>query len=325
MIASTEEGNVFSSVNVEEDIDLKDKILESGIAISSIMNTVMANVYFDEFKENLQKGDFEKVYTSKVFDAITDLCNGTASTIVESGIKVFRARIIKDLGDIYGAKKGIHFEDEIIRGYDWYNSKEPAVGISSEGRANSRYSSYLYCATHGPTAASEIKANIGDYISLASFTTERDLKFVRLEIKDIFEGKTLQACIQNLIARSFSVPVSDTQEYRLTQFISDEIRKHGVDGICYKSHFTNHDNYVIFNCSMDTIKFANSKIIRLHSQQLNFVDFSADKMISTKAIPDPNENEIKREKHHIFAMMKSYEDEIETVHVSEGEETLVDT
>lgn len=319
MVRSTEEGFAVSLKTDDETVDLKDKILESGKILSTIMTPVMANVHFDAFKESLQTGDFEKAYTSAVFNAITDLCTGTATTIVKAGTKVLRARIIKDLGDIYGAKKGIHFENEIIRGYDWYNSKEPAVGISSEGRANSRYSSYLYCATDGPTAASEIKANIGDYISLASFTTKRDLKLVRFEIKDIFEGETVQACIQNLIARSFSVPVSDTQEYRLTQFISDEIRKHGVDGICYKSHFTNHDNYVIFNCSMNTIKFANSKIIRLHSQQLNFVDFSADKMISTKAIPDPNENEIKREKHHIFAIMKSYEDEIMTVNASEDE------
>lgn len=319
MIGPTEDGSVCSPIKDGEDVDLKDKILKSGKTLLEIMTPVMANVHFDAFKEDLEKGDFEKVYTSDVFSAITDLCTGTATTIVKAGTKVLRARIIKDLGDIYGTKKGIHFDDEVIRGYDWYNSKEPAVGISSEGRANSRYSSYLYCATDGPTAASEIKANIGDYISLASFTTKRDLKLVRFEIKDVFEGETVQACIQNLIARSFSVPVSDTQEYRLTQFISDEIRKHGVDGICYKSHFTNHDNYVIFNCSMDTIKFANSKIIRLHSQQLNFVDFSADKMISTKAIPDPNENEIKREKHHIFAMMKSYEDEIMTVNASKDE------
>lgn len=319
MATPIEESFVVSSKREYEDVELKDRILKSGKILSSIMTPVMANVHFDAFKESLQAGDFEKVYTSAVFNAITDLCTGTATTIVNAGTKVLRARIIKDLGDIYGAKKGIHFEDEIIRGYDWYNSKEPAVGISSEGRANSRYSSYLYCATDGPTAASEIKANIGDYISLASFTTKRDLKLVRFEIKDIFEGETVQACIQNLIARSFSVPVSDTQEYRLTQFISDEIRKHGVDGICYKSHFTHHDNYVIFNCSMDTIKFTNSKIIRLHSQQLNFVDFSADKMISTKAIPDPNVNEIKREKHHIFAMMKSYEDEIMTVNASKDE------
>ncbi len=319
MIRSTEEGLAVSPQMDSKAVDLKDKILESGKVLSTIMMPVMANVHFDTFKENLQAGDFESVYTSVVFNTITSLCTDKVTTSVKAGTKVLRARIIKDLDDIYGAKKGIHFEDEIIRGYDWYYSKEPAVGISSDGRANSRYSSYFYCAADAPTAASEIKANIGDYISLASFIIKRDLKLVRFEIKDIFKGETVQACIQNLIARNFSVPVSDTQEYRLTQFISDEIRKHGVDGICYKSHFTNHDNYVIFNCSMDTIKFTKSKIIRLHSQQLNFVDFSTDRMISTKAIPNPNENEIKREKHHIFDMMKSYEDERMTVNASKDE------
>lgn len=320
MDLSTEDNSIFTFEVDGKVVDLKDRILESGKKLSEVLTPVMANVHFDAFKENLKKGAFEKVYTSVVFNAITDLCTGTAATVVKAGTKVLRARIIKDLGDIYGARKGIHFDDEVIRGYDWYNSKEPAVGISSEGRANTQYSSYLYCATDGPTAASEIKANIGDYLSLASFTTQRDLRLVRLEINDIFDGKTLQACIQNIIARCFSVPVSDTQEYRLTQFISDEIRKYGVDGICYKSHFTNHDNYVIFNCSMNTIKFVNSKVIRLHSQQLNFIDFSAHKMVSTKAIPELNKDEIQREKHYIFAMMKSYEDEIMTVHTSEDKE-----
>lgn len=311
MLANPNEGNTFPFEINGEVINLKEKVFESGKRLSEIMVPVMAQLHFKNFEKSLEKGDYEKVYTSGVYKAIVDLCDGTNFITVKPGTKVLRARTIKDINDIYGSKKGIHIEDDVLRGYDWYNSKEPAIGISSEGRANTRYSSYFYCATDGPTAASEIKANIGDYISLASFIIKRELKLVRLEIRDLFDGKMLEDCYKNLIARRFSVPVRDSREYRLTQFISDEIRKHGVDGICYRSHFTNDDNYVVFNCSMNTIAFVNSKIILLHSQKLNFVDFSSDKMIRTEVIPDLSEMEIQTEKSHIMGIMKSYPTEMD--------------
>ena len=137
----------------------------------------------------------------------------------------------------------------------------------------------------------------------------------------MFEDKAINGCYQNIIAHHFSVPISDTQEYRLTQFISDEIRKYGVDGICYKSHFTNDENYVIFNCSMDTIKFNNSKILQLHSQQLNFIDFSGCKMISTKAIPNMDKEQIQREKQYLYGMMEAYQEEMETIEDTDDNET----
>ena len=72
---------------------------------------------------------------------------------------------------------------------------------------------------------------------------------------------------------------------------------------------------------MDTIKYTNSKIIQLHSQQLNFIDFSAEKMISTKAIPDLSKEEIQNDKHYIYGMIKSYKYEncIETDNTMEDQ------
>ena len=310
---TTKEAREFSFEIDGEKLSLKDTILESGRKLSEILIPAIANAQFAAFKEQLKKGEYDKVYTSAVFKSIVDMCKNKKTITLKAGTKVLRARVINDPTDIYSSKNGIHFEDDILRGYDWYNSKEPAIGISSEGRANSRYSSYFYCANNGPTAASEIKANIGDYISLASFTIVHDLNLIRLEEKDMFEDKTISGCYKSIIARHFSVPISDTQEYRLTQFISDEIRKYGVDGICYKSHFTNDENYVIFNCSMETIKFNNSKILQLYSQQLNFIDFSGCKMISTKAIPNMDKDQIEREKMYLYGMMEAYQEEMQTI------------
>ena len=299
---------------VEIDIDgeiasLKNKIFESGKSMAEIMIPALSSTNFNTFIENLKNKKYKELYTSKVFQAINALCNGEKDEYLKSGTKVFRARIVKDVEDIYQEKDGIKFDGDVIHGYDWYNSKEPPIGIACEGRANSQYSSYFYCANEPTTAASEIKANIGDYISLASFIIKRDLKIIRLEKKNFFEGKTPEECYQIFIANHFSTPVSDLQEYRITQFISDELRKHGIDGICYKSHFTNADNYVIFNCSMDNIEFFKSKILRLYSQQLNFIDFSSVKTVSTKQIPKLSKEQLINEKQYIYAMRQSHKQE----------------
>ena len=62
---------------------------------------------------------------------------------------------------------------------------------------------------------------------------------------------------------------------------------------------------------MQTIKFSNSKIIQLYSQQLNFIDFSAQKMISTKAVPNLDKDQIERERHYIYGMIEGYKQEME--------------
>lgn len=304
------DGTNGSPVNPSKEHTTLTKILtENAEVIGIVLATVGANIYFSEFKENLENGQYEKVYASAVFDAIINLCTDENIITIPAGTKVLRARIIKDRDDIYREKKGIHFEDKTLRGYDWINSKESPVGLSSAGRANSRYSSYFYCADNGPTAASEIKPNIGDYISLASFTVNQELRLIRLTEKRIDGIGTMPDLYQNIIARHFTTPISDSHEYFLTQFISDEIRKLGVDGICYQSHFTNGNNYVIFNCPMKTLTFVNSKIIQLHSQTLNFIDFSSNTVLSTTEIPIPDAEKIGEIRQDIYDMIEAYKQE----------------
>lgn len=306
-ITDNTKGSVATTSN--EHTKLSKILTENAELIVSVLADASANIHFSEFKENLEKSEFEKVYTSAVFDAIINLYTDDNIITIPAGTKVLRARIVKDRDDIYREKNGIHFEDKILRGYDWFNSKEPPVGVSSAGRANSRYSSYFYCADNGPTAASEIKPNIGDYISLASFTVTQELRLIRLTEKEIVGIGTMSDLYQNIIARHFTAPVSDAHDYYLTQFISDEIRKLGVDGICYQSHFTNGNNYVIFNCPMKTLTFVNSKIIQLYSQTLNFIDFSSNTVISTKETPEPTAIKIEEDRKNIFDMIEAYKQE----------------
>ena len=49
-----------------------------------------------------------------------------------------------DEEDLYTQSKGIGFKDGRLNGYDWINSKEPPIGLSPNGRANSKYTARKY-------------------------------------------------------------------------------------------------------------------------------------------------------------------------------------
>lgn len=263
---------------------------------------ILWSLDFEKLVNDIDNGNYSDVYSSDVFKTIIGMCKKENITSLKRGSFLLRARII-DEEDLYTQSKGIGFKDGRLNGYDWINSKEPPIGLSPNGRANSKYSSYFYCAADGNTAASEIKANIGDFISLAKFKTKRNMKIINFSNVSVSTNSKLHFYAQRLVER-FSKPINSSKEYRFTQFISDEIRKCGVDGICYTSYFTQSPNYVIFNCSTTSIEFIDSKILKLYSQQLNFIDYSFEKMRVTK-VPDILSNEeILKEKVEIYNLIK---------------------
>lgn len=267
---------------------------------------VVCNIEFENFIYNVSEGRISEAYSSDVFKTLIQMCKRENMSSLKRNTDVFRARIV-DNNDLYSENGGIQFKNGCFNGYNWINSKEPAVGVSSDGRANAKYSSYFYCAEDGNTAASEIKPTINDYISLAKFRTTKTLRLFELsEIQSEINSKEI--FYRNRLVQLFSRPVKDTKEYKVTQFISDEIRKCGVDGIAYKSYFTQSYNYVIFNCSMSTLKFQNSRILKLHSQQLNFIDYSYEKTLATKKIDNLTDDEVLKEKINLINMIKLFKD-----------------
>lgn len=281
----------------EETKEQMDKIAKKFVPITAKFN-------FSGFAEDLKNKNYKAVYSSPVFDVFEEIYKTGKFNTLKEGTKVFRARIVGNIDEIINKQKGIGIKDGVLQGYDWVNSKEPPVGMAeNDGRANCKYSSYFYCANNMSTAASEIKANIGDYISVAAFTTEQDIKLLELIIDDTLSLEEESTFYKNYIATAFSTPINDNN-YFLTQFVSDELRKLGIDGICYKSHFTDDWNYVIFNCSMNTIRFVNSRIIKLHSQQLNFVDISYEKIRTTKLLKEISNEEILKEKCYLYSMIE---------------------
>lgn len=275
-----------------------DNVSAIGKIIADVFLSALCRDVFETFQKDFENNDYENVYSSTIFTNIGILCQKENLLTLEKGRAVFRARII-DSEDLNQGRKGVDNKDGKLSGYNWVNSKEPPVGFSSAGRANIPKSSYFYCASDEITALCEVKPNSNDYISLAEFKCKRKLKIVDLSSKNLDKEHMYETLYMTMLVNHFSVPVKDPEKYRLTQFISDEIRKFGIDGICYKSQFTGSYNYVIFNCSMQNLEFKESRIIRLHSQQLKFIDFSNEKIIQTDSIKDPIPMHIIEEKSQI--------------------------
>ena len=200
---------------------------------------------------------------------------------LEVGTEYYRARIINPEDDD-DLKKGIgKTQDNKFMGYDDINSREPILGIGSEGRNNIAGASYLYIASNPETACMEIKSQFGDLISLAKFKVLKPLYIIDFESEKTFQrkdtefyGMSMGVFFSQLMLR-FTQPVRGENAYRATQIIADHLRKTGIDGIKYKSFLTpGGANYTIFNCHPSAIEFCESKVL-LHKQaNHSFWDFN---------------------------------------------------
>ena len=69
-------------------------------------------------------------------------------------------------------------------GYDDINSREPILGIGSEGRNNIAGASYLYIASNPETACMEIKSQFGcGFETDCKFITKRQMKNIQKKSK----------------------------------------------------------------------------------------------------------------------------------------------
>lgn len=170
--------------------------------------------------------------------------------------------------------------------YDKMNSCEPILGKGRDGRNNVAGLSYLYAASNEETACAEIKSQLGELISLAEFEVKK-----RLNIIDFSCDKTFEREKSKLHEMSFGVfftqlmmkycePVNDSSEYKVTQLISEYIRKTGVDGIAYKSYLSPGGiNYTIFHSHRSLIEYQRSRILIHKQANHSFWDFNNDKAI----------------------------------------------
>jgi hypothetical protein len=137
----------------------------------------------------------------------------------------------------------------------------PPTKLATAGRANSAGISCLYLANDTVTTLHEIRARDLDYISIASFRPNKDLKIVDLSNLDNispfsqgsfdYEWFAINMSILKKISIEIAKPLrrQDSElDYLPAQYISDFVKSLGFDGICYKSTLNKNGlNYAIFD------------------------------------------------------------------------------
>lgn len=125
----------------------------------------------------------------------------------------------------------------------------PLPHSAREGRVNPKGIPCLYLATTKETAMAEVRPWIGSYISVGQFKILRDLELVDCSVEHakgpIFflsenepSPKEREMAVWSAIDNAFSEPVTseeDAADYVPTQVLAEAFRRHGYDGIIYKS------------------------------------------------------------------------------------------
>lgn len=271
--------NTAGSINNDQPLEYRAQALKAKLDIWFTEQS------FEELKRLLLSENFNTraVESNRIVCALRSFLEDQRNEhLLPKGKVFYRARFVKPPYRGKGDSFIVHNSDTIlehttISGYDEENSKEPSLGHSSSQRASMKNASYLYLAEDSYTACSEIKTPQRSVISVARFEALKDLRVI-----DFFDWKQNAGSfteesnemkyriITGLIAFAFSVPIIDEKEYYVTQYIADLIRKYGVDGIVYTSFYSNKQNYVMFNCAPNAIKFIDSELVIHYSQKSRF-------------------------------------------------------
>lgn len=233
-------------------IDTNEKLIQEVQEIQKILDDIVLNKERNQFHETLHVGN-----------------------------EYYRARIINPEDD-GKTEKGIGKTlDGKLCGYNEMNSREPLLGLGTEGRNNITGASYLYIASNPETACMEVKSQFGDLISLAKFQVTKPLEIIDFASEKAFQRSDTQyyemsmgVFFSQLMFR-FTQPVRGENAYRATQIIADYLRKTGIDGIKYRSFLVPGGiNYTIFNCHPSAIKFCDSKVVIHKQANHSFWDFN---------------------------------------------------
>ncbi len=139
-----------------------------------------------------------------------------------------------------------------FKGFDAKNSVAPPADCIGPGRANPDHIRYLYLSEDSKTPVYEVRPIIGQTVSVARFKIKKDLKLFDLtvQISDTYSNPDYELpSLFNSIGKMFSKPYNGNPiEYIPTQYITEEIKNMGFDGIRFKSSLNKGGfNIVLFN------------------------------------------------------------------------------
>lgn len=246
-----------------------------------------ANFNYNRFVDAVIKNDNKEIEKTKVYELLIGMLSDNKKRfkeIIPVDTCLFRSRITDAVKDV----DKFNTDGENLFGLDKFESKEPPLHISKNGRSNLAGTSYLYVSKDKYTAISECKPLRESYLSVAEFNTVKELKIFNLsdddlldELKSYEEEYYSVKHLVELVMRTFYCSVYDIDfGYKVSQYITELVRKHGYDGIAYRSFITNGKNYTIFNCCESNISFVNSEIVQVLAQHLDVVSLNDGKNIS---------------------------------------------
>ncbi len=243
---------------------------------------------FNDFVENVNNGCVKNDGSDPLLSIIDkyvldDEKNRFHKTIKKKTI-MYRARVV----DTEKMDSDHGFTTRDFSGYNENESREAPIGKPGAGRNNISGVSYLYLAKDPRTACCEVKPRIRQFVSLAEFELTDTMHIIDfsedVRFEDMEENISLAVLFTDIMGMYF-MPVNEDEKYKATQFLTDYIRKNGVDGIAYRSYYNESGvNYTIFNSDHRRIKFNGSRLLLFQSQRQTFLDFTNKKVISSESV-----------------------------------------
>jgi len=131
----------------------------------------------------------------------------------------------------------------------------------------------------------EVRPWIGSYVSLGEFRTVRNLMVMDLsedygppdwEPGQPLPAPSVEKDVWGSMAWAFSEPVDhsdSTADYAPTQILSELFRKHGADGIVYRSHLAQGMAVALFD--LEAAELLNCGLFRTHDVSFKFKQAAA--------------------------------------------------
>ena len=196
-----------------------------------------------------------------------------------AGSILFRAQIGFRDGNIHdyeGSKVIEAFESERMK---------PLPLQAAGGRANPKGVPYLYLSDDEVTSLSELRPQITQHLSLARFTTNRNIKLV--DCCSLVGPNHYTSCIFNppksqeeignaiwsIINIAFTRPVNNNEsssDYIPTQILAELFKTEGFDGVRYKSNLGVGNNFALFDLGL--VDLASCTLRKTESINYNFED-----------------------------------------------------
>lgn len=242
-------------------LDIDTELLEQKVGIPELNNTdymmqnsIMGVHKWDDFRKYLRSENrFHSKYIS--LDILSEILKDTEIIIPEGTI-------------LYRARKSSR------KGFKRKSMGAPPSELATAGRANSKGISCLYLCSQKNTTVKEIRANIFDYVTIANFRVNRNIKVLDMssichnspffvetdKVKYLVNEKHLRK-MQDDLAKP--ITSDDTElDYLPTQYISDFAKYLGYDGVKYMSTFDkNAYNLALFDVKSCTCTYNRNYLI----------------------------------------------------------------